>query len=83
MACHSQAQHVPECSASSLRDLWLLAGTPVQNNMRELHGIMSLLDQEEYKDAAEFAEKYGGDDEPPTVVQIQALQVDLYTADRA
>ena len=51
------------------------AGTPVQNNMRELWGIMSLLDPDNFGDEAQFEEQYGGDDEPPTVAQIQDLQV--------
>ena len=55
--------------------VWACSGTPVQNNMAELQGIMSLLDPERWGDKVEFAELYGGDDEPPTSAQIQALQV--------
>ncbi|KAK9793449.1 hypothetical protein WJX73_007753 [Symbiochloris irregularis] len=57
--------------------LLLLSGTPVQNNMSELQGIMSLLDDERWGDKADFAELYGGDDQPPTAEQIQALQKEL------
>lgn len=51
------------------------AGTPVQNSMKELCGIMSLLDYDKYGDEEDFAELYGRDDPPPTVEQIRALQV--------
>jgi len=47
----------------------------VQNNMRDLFGIMNLLDHEEWGDEGEFYERYGGDTEVSTVEQIQTLQV--------
>ena len=47
----------------------------MQNNMRELFGLMNLLDPSEWSSVEEFFETYGGDAEPPTVEQIQALQV--------
>lgn len=43
--------------------------------MRELFGVLNLLDPEEWDDEEDFYDKYGGDAEPPTVEQIQALQV--------
>lgn len=51
----------------------LLSGTPVQNNMRELQGLMSVVDEEQYGDLQEFLDKFG--DTAPTVDQIKALQV--------
>lgn len=53
----------------------LLAGTPVQNNMKEVQGVLSMLDTRQFGKLEDFTKKYGGDDEPPTVAQIQALQV--------
>ena len=53
----------------------MFAGTPVQNNMKELFGLMNLLDNEEYGDEDEFFEKFGGDKEAITLPQVQALQV--------
>ena len=50
-------------------------GTPVQNNMRELFGLMNLLDDEKYGDEEEFFEKFGGDKEAISLEQVQALQV--------
>ena len=47
----------------------------MQNNMRELFGLMNLLDPFQWSSVQEFFEMYGGDAEPPTVEQIQALQV--------
>lgn len=43
--------------------------------MRDLFGIMNLLDHEEWGDEGEFYERYGGDTEVSTVEQIQTLQV--------
>lgn len=49
------------------------SGTPVQNNMRELFGIMNCLDQERWGDVQDFLDTYG--DDSPSVEQIQQLQV--------
>ncbi|KAL0045080.1 hypothetical protein WJX82_007731 [Trebouxia sp. C0006] len=57
--------------------LLLLTGTPVQNNMRELFGLMNLLDDEKYGDEEEFFEKFGGDKEAISLEQVQALQEEL------
>jgi hypothetical protein len=54
---------------------WVRAGTPVQNNLRELYGLMNLLDNAAYPDEADFFSKFGGDNGPPTIDQIKALQV--------
>ena len=48
----------------------------MQNNMRELFGLMNLLDDEKYGDEEEFFEKFGGDKEAISLEQVQALQVD-------
>ena len=50
------------------------AGTPVQNNMRELWGIMSLLDPCKYGDEHDFYDRYGGGRADPTYDQISTLQ---------
>ena len=52
------------------------AGTPIQNNMEELYGIMSLLDPDEFGEEAEFLERYGGSREQPmpSAEQVVALQ---------
>ena len=63
---------------SELRIGWLLllTGTPVQNNMRELWGIMSLLDRRRFGSEAAFLEAYGGaSGVDPTIDQILTLQV--------
>ena len=43
--------------------------------MRELFGLMNLLDNEKYADEDEFFEMFGGDKEAITLEQVQALQV--------
>ncbi|WIA09219.1 hypothetical protein OEZ85_008629 [Tetradesmus obliquus] len=53
----------------------LLSGTPVQNNMRELQGLMSVLDEEAYGDLETFLERFG--DDKPSLAQIRALQAAL------
>lgn len=49
------------------------AGTPIQNNMRELFGIMSLLDPERWDDEVEFLERFGGAPgaDPPSLAQVR------------
>lgn len=51
----------------------LLSGTPVQNNMRELFGILNLLNPDKHARLDEFLEEFG--DEMPTVEQVQKVQV--------
>ena len=43
--------------------------------MRELFGLMNLLDDEKYGDEEEFFEKFGGDKDAISLEQVQALQV--------
>ena len=43
--------------------------------MKELFGILNLLDDDKWGDEEEFFENYGGHGTPPTVEQIQTLQV--------
>jgi hypothetical protein len=45
----------------------------VQNNMRELFGLMNCLDQERWPDVDAFLEEFG--DDSPSVEQIKRLQV--------
>ncbi|KAK9835518.1 hypothetical protein WJX74_002180 [Apatococcus lobatus] len=52
----------------------LLTGTPVQNNVQELFGLLNLLDRVTFPSLEGFIEQFGGKDAPPTVDQIQALQ---------
>ena len=68
---------IPEACQQSVQTLGrdLAAGTPVQNNMRELYGLMNLLDDDKYSDEEEFFDKFGGDKEAIKLEQVQALQV--------
>ncbi len=66
--------HSKLCTTSN-RAANVVAGTPVQNNMRELFGLMNLLDDEKYGDEEEFFERFGGDKEAISLEQVQALQV--------
>ena len=45
--------------------------------MRELYGLMNLLDDDKYSDEEEFFDKFGGDKEAIKLEQVQALQVCL------
>ena len=52
------------------------AGTPVQNNMGELFGLLNLLDPRRYPGAADFFERFGGGPgQISTAEQIHALRV--------
>ena len=64
-------------AASCLNTAHACAGTPIQNNMAELFGIMSLLDAEEFGDEDAFLERYGGgrSNPMPDPEQVHALQV--------
>jgi len=66
---HNKVCAISNCTAN------VFAGTPVQNNMRELFGLMNLLDDEKYGDEEDFFEKFGGDKEAISLEQVQALQV--------
>ena len=65
------------------RWLLLLTGTPVQNNMRELHGLLNVLDPKKPEWASEeaFFASYGGGARasaaPPTLAQVRLLQEHL------
>ena len=50
----------------------------MQNNMRELFGLMNLLDNEKYADEGDFFDSFGGDKEAISLQQVQALQVCLH-----
>lgn len=52
-----------------------LLGTPVQNNMREVFGLMNLLDPEQHGDEEEFGKRFGGGGTMPTTEQVLELQV--------
>ena len=54
------------------------AGTPVQNNVQELFGLLNLLDRVAFPSMEEFVEQFGGNGAPPTVDQIRALQVCVF-----
>ncbi len=71
---HIYCAHSQICPMSN-RTANVVAGTPVQNNMRELFGLMNLLDDEKYGDEEEFFDKFGGDKEAISLEQVQALQV--------
>lgn len=57
--------------------LLLLTGTPVQNNMRELYGLMNLLDPETYWDEGEFLAKFGDERTGMSPEQVRDLQTAL------
>ena len=64
-------------SSLDMNWLLLLTGTPVQNNMRELFGLMNLLDRKRYSSEAAFLEEYGDDRNGMTPAQVRKLQVAL------
>ncbi|KAL4423047.1 hypothetical protein ABPG77_002081 [Micractinium sp. CCAP 211/92] len=57
--------------------LLLLTGTPVQNNMRELFGILNLLDPQRFGDEEEFLEEFGDESAGMMPEQVKALQEEL------
>lgn len=61
--------------------LWnmLDSGTPVQNSMEELFGILNVLDPNKYDDEEEFLERFGKG--MPTLEQVQDLQVGATLSD--
>eukprot|EP00884_Botryococcus_braunii_P005939 jgi/Botrbrau1/15346/Bobra.0289s0003.2 len=61
-------------ASGNIKFLLLLTGTPIQNNLRELYGLLSLLDKDTHGDEEEFFNKFGGKTAPPTVPQVKALQ---------
>ncbi len=48
------------------------AGTPVQNNMRELYGILNLLDPQQFASEEEFLERFGSGGESTTAEQVRS-----------
>ena len=60
------------------------AGTPVQNNMGELFGLLNLLDPRKYPSAADFLERFGGGPgQISTADQIHALRVSIPTCQKS
>ncbi|KAL6771482.1 hypothetical protein ACKKBG_A26555 [Auxenochlorella protothecoides x Auxenochlorella symbiontica] len=57
--------------------LLLLTGTPVQNNMRELHGLLSLVDPVLFGTESEFLGRYGDERTGMEAAQVQRLKVAL------
>ncbi len=55
----------------------LLTGTPVQNNIKELFGILNLLDDQTFADEDEFLDRYGRSADKMTPEQVVALQQQL------
>lgn len=85
-ASSSSASSAPSTiknSNNNKRWLLLLTGTPVQNNMRELHGLLNVLDPKKPEWASEeaFFAAYGGGARasaaPPTLAQVRLLQEHL------
>lgn len=54
--------------------LLLLTGTPVQNNMRELYGLLNLLDPVTFDSEESFLEDYGDERVGMSPQQVRALQ---------
>ena len=54
--------------------LLLLTGTPVQNNMRELYGLLNLVDNVAYRYEADFLEKFGDERIGMSPQQVRELQ---------
>lgn len=54
--------------------LLLLTGTPVQNNMRELYGLLNLVDNVAYRYEADFLEKFGDERSGMSPEQVRELQ---------
>ncbi len=48
-----------------------LAGTPVQNNMRELYGLLNLLNPEQFSSEEDFIDQFG-DEKSMTFEQVRA-----------
>ena len=51
----------------------MLTGTPIQNKMEELWGLLHLLHPERFNDLDEFSEKYGNMTDSNQVKEIQAI----------
>jgi SNF2 family DNA or RNA helicase len=54
--------------------LLLLTGTPVQNNMRELFGLLNLVDPDTYAYEDEFLERFGDERTGMSPQQVRELQ---------
>lgn len=54
--------------------LLLLTGTPVQNNLKELFGILNLLDPSTYGDEASFLEDFGDERGGVAPERVRSLQ---------
>lgn len=52
----------------------LLTGTPIQNNIQELYGILNLLDPEKYGSEEEFLDRFGRSASSMTPGQVADLQ---------
>lgn len=55
----------------------LLTGTPVQNNVKELFGLLNLLDPEQHGDEDEFLDRFGRSTDKMTPEQVRDLQRSL------
>ena len=73
MALASVCKTIRELRSCSVQSAWGCAGTPVQNSMEELFGIMNVLDDDKYSDEADFLARFGKG--MPTPKQVQDLQV--------
>jgi len=52
----------------------LLTGTPVQNNVKELFGLLNLLDPDQYDDEEEFLDRFGRSTDKMTPTQVRDIQ---------
>ena len=78
VALASVCDTIRQLRSGSVQSAWGCAGTPVQNSMEELFGIMNVLDADKYSDEADFLARFGKG--MPTPQQVQDLQVTPRTA---
>lgn len=69
-SCHLCICRTSQIPACPLMAPPASAGTPVQNNMRELFGILNLLNPQQFGDEADFLDVYGDDRVGMTAEQV-------------
>ena len=74
-----QAKYTQHVEDLKYRNIVLMTGTPIQNNLSELYTLLRLLDPDKFADEQEFSDKYGDlqDHTNITMEQHTALQQEL------